>query len=180
MISISRHFANEALGFSWSLQISCCLFCQRSSPHLCCNRLSSWLRPTRRSNYPSPISWEWKDGWVHHRRNLSWVAWWGWLSGPILHRPWGHWSFENLFVPAWRKGYLGCVQLVMNGLPIKLLIVLDLGIRLIGALSSLPAIDHIFDGFGIINNLLSVWMIAGWEIEGSELDFSWIMVGIPS
>lgn len=58
------------------------------------------------------------------------------------------------------------MQLVMNGLPIKLLIVLDLGIRFIRSISFLPAIDHVFDRFGIIYYLLAVGVIAGGEIEG--------------
>lgn len=72
------------------------------------------------------------------------------------------------------------MQLVMNGLSIKLLIVLDLGIGLIRSLSLLPAIHHVFDGFGIIDYFLAVGVAGRREVVGGELDFAWVMKGIPS
>jgi hypothetical protein len=72
------------------------------------------------------------------------------------------------------------VQVIINSLPIKLLIVLDLGIRLIRGLSLLPSIDHVFDGFWIVDYLFAVGVVGGREVECGKLDLSLIKLGIPS
>lgn len=121
---------------------SCYLSSQQFSESSLYKLLRSSTQLIVHNNCPWRASLGWRGDLEHHKRTIRSATWLGSPFDPPWHSPWYLWSFENQFGPLYRKIYLGCMQVAMNGLSVQFLEVLDLRWWLVRSLSFLPSINN--------------------------------------